>query len=325
MAAPRQTLSETARDERIAVLLPCYDEAVTIGKVVADFRRALPAADVYVFDNNSRDHTGRIAADAGAIVVNSPRPGKGSVVRHMFEAVEADVYVMADGDDTYPAHMAGELIRVLKESGAAMVVGTRLQEYAPNSFRALHGFGNRFISRLVSLLFASPITDILSGYRAFDAHFVRTLYLQSRGFEIETEMTLQALVKNRLVREVPIRYGERPAGSRSKLNTFSDGALVFKSVFLIFRDYKPLVFFSCASGVCFVLGLMAGWYPITDYMRTQYVSHVPLALLAAALEVLAVLFLGIGLILNAIKRFHMESQELVGNLFKRLGRTRDPR
>jgi hypothetical protein len=235
----------------------------------------------------------------------------------MFEVVEADIYVMADGDDTYPADMAGELIRAFDESNAHMVVGTRLKQYEQKSFRALHQFGNKFISGLISVLFSAPVTDILSGYRVFDQVFVKTMYLQSSGFEIETEMTLQALVKNRIIKEVPIRYGERPEGSYSKLNTFSDGALVFKGVFLVFKDYKPLEFFTGASALCFVLGLVAGWYPIADYVRTQYVHHLPLALMAAALEILAVLFLGIGLILNAIKKFHLDNQELIGKLLKR--------
>jgi len=312
-----------AEFERIAVLLPCYNEEVTIAGVVGDFRAALPTADIYVFDNHSKDDTALVAARAGAIVVASPRRGKGNVVRHMFETVEADVYVMADGDGTYPAHMAGELIRVLKESKAEMVVGTRLAQHQPGSFRALHEFGNKFIARLISVLFSASVTDILSGYRVFDSHFVRTLHLRSTGFEIETELTLQALVKNRAIAEVAVPYGERPAGSYSKLNTFSDGVLVFKAVFLIFKDYKPLMFFSCVSGVCFVLGLVAGWYPIGDYVKTRYVDHVPLALLAAALEVLAVLFLGIGLILNAITKFHVENQELLGNLYRRAGGDRN--
>jgi glycosyltransferase involved in cell wall biosynthesis len=320
-----QFSAEPPRERKVAVLLPCRNEAVTIAKVVADFRRALPGADVYVFDNNSDDGTAGVAAASGALVVRSPRPGKGNVVRHMFATVEADVYVMADGDDTYPAHMAGQLIQVLDESRASMVTGTRLREHGPGSFRALHVFGNRLISRLISVLFSASVTDVLTGFRVFDRHFVHTMYLKSSGFEIETEMTLQALVKNRVVKEVPIRYGERPPGSHSKLNTFSDGVLVFKVLFIIFKDYKPLVFFSLASGLCFVLGLVAGWPPITDYVHTRYVNHVPLALLAAALEVLAVLFLGIGLILNAILRFHMEGQELVGNLFKRLSRDRERR
>lgn len=307
------------RERRIAVVIPCYNEGVTIGKVVVDFRRALPAATIHVFDNNSEDDTAAAAARAGAVVVPSPRRGKGNVIRHMFEVVDADVFVMADGDDTYPAVAAGELIRALEESNADMVVGTRLAQHAPGSFRALHAFGNRFVSGLVSVLFRARVTDILSGYRVFDGDFVRTLYLQSSGFEIETEITLQALVRNGVIREVPIHYGERPAGSYSKLSTWSDGALVFKGVFLIFKDYKPLMFFSIVSGVCFVLGLVAGWYPISDYMRTHFVSHVPLALLAAALELLAALFLGIGLILNAIKKFHLETQESIANLSRRIG------
>jgi glycosyltransferase involved in cell wall biosynthesis len=310
-------------DKKIAVLLPCYNEEVTIGKVVADFRTALPAADIYVFDNNSRDKTAQSAADAGAIVVPSPAQGKGNVVKHMFRVVDADIYVMADGDDTYPASMASDLIQALEESGADMVVGTRLKDHDKTAFRVLHEFGNKLISGLISVLFSSTIKDALSGYRVFSQHFVRTLYLRSGGFEIETEITLQALIKDRIIQEVPIRYGSRPPGSVTKLNTFSDGLHVFKVMFLIFKDYKPLVFFSSLSILCFALGLIAGLYPISDYLTTRFVSHVPLALLAAALEILAVLFLGIGLILNAITRFHMESQDLVGNLYKLVARRRN--
>jgi len=319
-ASPTDNVSEHDLGRKTAVLLPCYNEEVTIGKVVTDFRNALPAADIYVFDNNSDDATARVAAEAGAIVVNSPRQGKGYVLRHMFETVDAEVYVVADGDDTYPANMAGELIKTLRDSNADMIVGTRLRDHKKGSFRALHEIGNKIISRLIAILFSSPVTDILSGYRVFGQHFVRTLYLRSGGFEIETEMTLQALIRNRVIKEVPIPYGERPPGSYSKLNTFSDGALVFKGIFLIFKDYKPLVFFSWISGLCFVAGLIAGWYPIADYARTQYVSHIPLALLAAALEILAALFLGIGLILNAVRTYHMESQDLLDNLIKRITR-----
>jgi hypothetical protein len=176
---------------------------------------------------------------------------------------------------------------------------------------------------LISILFASPITDVLSGYRAFNRHFVKTLYLKSGGFEVETEMTLQALIRNCVIREIPIRYKRRPSGSESKLSTFSDGLNVLRSIFLIFRDYKPLVFFSSLSAACLVCGLLAGRYPIADYLRTRYVSHVPLALLAAALVILSALFLGIGLILNAISGYHMESQELVGNLYRLVSRDRD--
>jgi glycosyltransferase involved in cell wall biosynthesis len=324
-ATPRQTPVHVDREETIAVLLPCYNEAATIGKVVADFRAALPTADVYVFDNNSKDDTARVARAAGAIVVPSPKQGKGHVVRHMFATVHADIFVMADGDDTYPAGASPDLIETLKTTDADMVVGTRLKGYEPKSFRALHEFGNKLVSKLISVLFSASVTDVLSGYRVFGRQFVGTLYLQSSGFEIETEITLQALVRKRVIREVPVHYGRRPPGSYSKLNTWSDGILVLRSVFLIFRDYKPLAFFSFLSIVCCVLGLIAGWFPIKDYAEIRYVNHVPLALLAAALELLAALFLGIGLILNAIKRFHMENQELIATMLKHVDHNRDPR
>ena len=317
------SIPRDVRADRIAVLLPCRDEATTIAGVVAGFRAALPSAEIYVFDNASQDDTANVARGAGATVVHSPRPGKGNVVRHMFRSVDADIYVMADGDGTYPAPAASMLVRLLKETNADMVVGTRLQESAPGSFRALHSFGNRFISRLISTLFSASLADVLSGYRVFRGHFARTLYLRSSGFEIETEITLQALVKERVIVETPVGYGKRPPGSHSKLRTWSDGTLVIGCVLLIFRDYKPMAFFSSAAVACFLLGLAAGWLPVTDYINTRFVSHVPLALLAAALEVLAVVLLGIGLVLNAIKRFHQENQGLMAEILRRLDRDDD--
>jgi glycosyltransferase involved in cell wall biosynthesis len=302
----------------IAVLLPCFNEEVTIGKVVRDFREAVPEATVYVFDNNSSDRTAEVAAEAGAVVVPSPRQGKGNVVQHMFRVVDADLFLMADGDDTYPAGHARELLEAVASGGADMAVGARLTHHDDAAFRPLHGVGNNMISGLIARLFKTRVTDVLTGYRAFHRHFVRTLYLRSGGFEIETEMTLQAIVKNHTIREIPIHYGSRPEGSISKLNTFSDGIHVVKSIFLIFKDYEPLAFFSVLAGICFVLGLAAGWFPINDFVETRFVSHVPLALLAAALEILAVLFFGIGLILNAITKFHIENQELIGSVHRRI-------
>jgi glycosyltransferase involved in cell wall biosynthesis len=313
----------TVPDKKVAVLLPCYNEELTVGKVVSDFKKSLPNAIVYVFDNNSSDGTAAVAGEAGAVVVPSHRQGKGYVVKHMFREIEADIYIMADGDDTYSADRAPELIRALEESDADMVVGTRLKERDKNALRSMHLFGNKAISRLISTLFSAPVTDVLSGYRAFNRHFVKTLYLKSGGFEVETEMTLQALIRNCVIKEIPIRYSSRPSGSMSKLNTFSDGLNILKSIFLIFRDYKPLVFFSSLSALFLVAGLLAGRYPIVDYISTRYVSHVPLALLASALVILSVLFLAIGLILRAISGYHMESQELIGNLYRLLGRNRD--
>ncbi|MFH1755401.1 MAG: glycosyltransferase family 2 protein, partial [Candidatus Latescibacterota bacterium] len=255
-ATTQQRDSQNTSGKKVAVLLPCYNEEVTIGKVVGDFRNALPFASVYVFDNNSSDQTAGNAAKAGAIVVYSPRRGKGNVVKHMFREVDADIYVMADGDDTYPADMAGTLIEALEESGVDMVVGTRLAHHDKKAFRAFHGFGNTLISKLISLLFSSSLTDVLSGYRVFSRHFARTLYLTAGGFEVETEMTLQALVKNCFIKEIPVRYSSRPEGSESKLNTFSDGLMICKGMFLIFKDYRPFVFFSALSISCFLLGLV---------------------------------------------------------------------
>lgn len=319
MASPAE-VTGAGEARSVAVLLPCFNEAVTIAGVVREFRAALPQATVFVFDNNSTDDTAGLAREAGATVVQSPRQGKGNVIQHMFRTVEADLYVMADGDATYPADRAPALIDALDAAGADMVVGARLQDFERGAFRVLHGFGNNLISGLISVLFEARVTDVLSGFRVFDRQFVRRMHLRSTGFEIETEMTLQAIVKSALIVEVPIHYGSRPEGSVSKLNTFTDGWHVLRSIFLIFKDYKPLVFFSALSGLCLVLGLWAGWYPVSDYLETRFVSHVPLALLAAALEILAVLFLGIGLILNAITKFHLETQDVVGNLHRLLDR-----
>ena len=299
---------------QVAVLVPCYNEEPTVGKVVDEFRRELPAATIYVFDNNSTDQTASVATQHGAVVISSPQQGKGNVVRHMFRAVEADIYVMVDGDDTYPASSIHELLQAYDQTDADMIVGMRLGSAEKKAFRLLHKFGNRLIARMISLLFSAEVTDVLSGYRVFSKDFVRTAYLTSEGFQIETEMTLQALLKGLIIKEVPIRYGERPAGSVSKLNTFLDGIGILKAILLIFKDYKPLIFFSMVSMICTVLGLVAGWFPVKDYLTERYVYHVPLAILAAALIILAVVFLGIGVILNTITNFHAENQKM----FKRL-------
>jgi glycosyltransferase involved in cell wall biosynthesis len=304
----------------VAVLLPCYNEEVTVAKVVSDFRAALPKAVIYVFDNNSTDRTADLARRAGAIVVRSPRQGKGCVVRHMFEIVDADLLLIADGDDTYPAESAPDLLAALMNSGADMVVGMRLSRFDDRAFRRLHEFGNKLISGTISLLFRARITDVLSGYRVFTRDFARSVYLKSAGFAIETELTLQALIKDCVIREVPVHYRSRPPGSVSKLNTFADGLHIFKAIFLIFKEYKPLAFFSTLGVVAFVLGLVAGWFPLRDYLQTRYVNHVPLAILAAALEIIAALFFGVGLILHAVTRFHVETQAVAKRLLRAIER-----
>jgi len=292
----------------VAVLLPCYNEEVTVAKVVNDFRAALPDAEIYVFDNNSTDLTAQLAREAGAIVVPSPLQGKGYVVRHMFETVDADVMIMADGDDTCPAEAAPELLRALRESGADMVVGMRLSRFDDGAFRPLNKFGNQLISRTISLLFQARISDVLSGYRVLTRQFARSLHLRSGGFDIETELTLQALLNHSVIREVPVRYRSRPPGSLSKVNTVADGLRDLKAIFRIYKDGKPLAFFSLLAALTFILGLIAGWFPLRDYLQTKAVNHVPSAILAAALVITAALFFGIGIILNVATRSRAEAQ-----------------
>jgi len=308
------------RRRQIAVLLPCLNEEVAIGGVVADFRRALPDAVVYVFDNVSTDRTAAVAAAAGATVVRSPLRGKGHVVQHMFESVDADIYVLADGDGTYAADRAPDLVRLLEESGAAMVVGSRVADPGSKAFRPVNRLGNRILSRLIDALFDADLADVLSGYRVMTRDFVRSFRTRSPGFEIETEITLQALVRRRVVREMPIPYLARPAGSHSKLSALPDGLQIFRFIVTLFKDYKPLRFFMSLAVLAAVAGLLAGWVPIVDYVETRYVDHVPLALLAAALEILAVLFAGTGLVLDALVRFHVETLEALDVL----RRERDP-
>lgn len=298
------------KNRRVAVLVPCFNEELTVGQVVRAFQESLPGATVYVFDNCSTDRTSEEARKAGAHVVYSGRPGKGNVIRHMFTSVDADDYLMADGDSTYPASEAGKLLACLRERHADMVVGTRMATYSQNAFRRFHVFGNRLVAKLISTLFGVVVTDVLSGYRAFSREFVKTVPLVSKGFEIETEMTLQAAAKGFLIAEVSVPYGERPEGSVSKLNTFSDGFLVLKALLSIFKDYRPLFFFGSVSLVLLLLSLLAGSAPIVDYLEYHYVYRVPLAILAAALGMASIITLFAGLILETVRKFHGENFEL---------------
>lgn len=301
-----ELLMPDAATPTIAVLLPCYNEAITIGQVVRDFREALPGADIYVFDNNSSDDTATVAREAGAIVVPSPRQGKGYVVIHMFRLIEADIYVMADGDDTYPASAAPELIDLLERNHADMVVGSRLSTHDERSFRPLHVLGNFVFTGLVSLLFGVRLNDILSGYRVFSRRFVKCVPLSAGGFGIETDMTLNALSKGLPIIETPIAYGSRPEGSASKLSTFRDGFVILGAIFRLFKDYKPLAFFSLLSAALVFASLAAGSLPIWEYVETGVVLRLPLAVLAASLALLAALMLSVGLILDTAARYHRE-------------------
>lgn len=308
---------KTSTYDRVAVLIPCYNEEVTVAKVVSEFQTALPGAKIFVYDNNSSDRTADVARHAGAIVVPSPRQGKGYVVRQMFDEIEADTYLMADGDDTYPASASPDLIAEFRKGGLDMIVGARTSTHDERSFRRFHKFGNRLVASLISRLFATRISDILSGYRVFSRTFVKSVPLMSKGFEVETEMTLQALAKGYPLREIPITYGIRPEGSYSKLNTFSDGFLVLKSIFIIFKDFKPLVFFSYLSLLLFLVTLGAGIFPILDYLRDRYVYHIPLAILATGTAILSALSFGIGVVLDTISKYHNEHFELLRRLLKK--------
>jgi len=287
---------------KIAVLLPCYNEEITIAKVVRDFRAALPEAEIHVFDNNSSDGTKAQALAAGATVHFVACQGKGWAVRSMFRDVDADLYVMADGDDTYPADKVRDLISPVLVDSVDMVVGTRLQNYDDHAFRRLHKFGNNLVLRSINTLFGSKLSDVLSGYRVFSRRFVKTMPVLSHGFEIETELTLHALENGLAIKEIPIPYGKRPDGSFSKLNTFSDGWRVLRTILWIFKDYRPLVFFGALSGIFLLFGVIFGGVVISEFFATAKVTHPSTAVLAATLCTISVLSLMIGLILDTVNR-----------------------
>lgn len=295
---------------KVAVLIPCLNEEATIGKVVKDFKQALPEAEIFVFDNNSTDKTAEIAAQAQATVIHSLRRGKGNVVKHMFETIDADIYVMADGDDTYPATDAGKMVEKFKKSDCDMLVGCRLQKFDEKSFRKFHQFGNNLVSKLISILFNTKVTDVLSGYRVISRKYAKTIPLLSEGFEVETEMTLQAAAKNFKIKEVPVEYGVRPKGSQSKLRTYSDGFLILRSIAMIFKDYKPLLFFSFVALLFAILSLLCGYVPIKEYYQIGEVPHFPRAILASGLGILSAVSFAVGLILDTIAKYHNENFQL---------------
>ncbi len=301
--------------DKIAVLVPCYNEELTIGKVIDDFNRELPNATIYVYDNNSTDETYNIAKSKGAIVKKEFRQGKGNVVRSMFRDIDADIYVMIDGDDTYPAEFVHSLIKPVIEGEADIVIGDRHSNgtYKDENKRALHNFGNHLVKNLINRLFNSNLQDIMSGYRVFNKKFVKTIPINSSGFEIETEMTLHTLDKKFLIKEIPIEYRDRPEGSFSKLNTFSDGMRVLKTILWVFKDYKPLSFFSILSLLFFLLALLIGFPVIMEFIDTGSINKVPSAILSTGLMMISVFALFSGFILDTIVKQHRESYELYIN------------
>ncbi len=303
-------------DGRIAVIIPCFNEELTIGKVIRDARKYLPRAEVYVFDNNSTDRTAALARDAGAHVVLSPLQGKGHVVRHAFFVIDADAYLLVDGDDTYPLDEASKLIKDVFDKNYAMAIGTRIGRYQEGAFPKYHVFGNQLFSFFVSVLFHQRVTDMLSGFRVLSRELVDQLRLYSKGFEIETDLTLQAISKGFSIIEEPISYRARPKGSQSKLSTYRDGFFILKFIFKLMKDYRPLPFFSFASILCFALSILAGWRPIIDYVEYSYVYTVPRAILAASLMVMSFMFIGIGLILDAQIRAFNDQLTIIRRLLR---------
>jgi glycosyltransferase involved in cell wall biosynthesis len=290
------------RPPAIAVAIPCFNEAVTIAKVVDDFRRALPGAAIHVFDNNSSDGSGEIAAQAGAVVHFVPGPGKGEVVRAIFRDIGADVLVMVDGDDTYAAGEVHQLIAPVMSGKAEMVVGTRLGEAGPASFRPMHVFGNRLVLRCINTLFGTRLSDVLSGYRAFSRRFAKTMPVLSRGFEIETEITLHALEHRQHIVEVPLPYQARPSGSASKLSTLHDGQRVLTTLFRLYKDYRPLMFFGLPGVALLAAGILAGSLVIGEFVDTGRVAGIARAVFAVSCVLVGMVALATGLILDTVNR-----------------------
>lgn len=290
--------------DKVAVLIPCYNEAVTIGKVVDDFKRVLPDADIYVYDNNSKDDTAAIAEDHGAIVRTEPRQGKGNVVRQMFREIDADYYIMVDGDDTYPAEAAPRLLEPLMNDAADMTVGDRLSNgtYGEENDRAFHGFGNNLVRWLIKVIYGYAFDDVMTGYRAFNRIFVKTMPVLSEGFQIETELSIHAVDKRFRITDVPIDYRDRPEGSYSKLSTFGDGAKVLRAIASLFKDHKPMAFFGWLALILIVLGLIAGIPVIAEYFQTGLVPRFPTAILAIALVICGALSFTAGIILDTVAK-----------------------
>ena len=296
----------------VAVLIPCYNEALTIAKVVDDFHAALPGATVYVYDNNSSDGTASIAAEHGATVVRETRQGKGNVVRQMLRDIDADYYVMVDGDDTYPAEAAPALLAPLADGTADMVVGDRLSNgtYGAENDRAFHGFGNNLVRVLIKWIYGFEFSDVMTGYRSFNRVFAKTMPVLSPGFEIETELSIHAVDKGWRIVEVPIDYRDRPEGSESKLSTFSDGMKVLRTIMSLFKDYRPMALFGWLTLILVVLGLAFGIPVVAEFAATGLVPRLPTALLAVALVLLGMLSLVCGLVLDTVVKGARKQYEL---------------
>jgi glycosyltransferase involved in cell wall biosynthesis len=282
--------------------LPCYNESITIGKVINDFKQYLPEADIYVYDNNSNDGTDEVARKHGAIVKYERKQGKANVIRSMFREIDADIYVMNDGDDTYPVKDVRKLIKPVLTEGYDMVNGDRLSNgtYASENKRNFHQLGNKMVKRLINRIFKAQLKDIMTGYRAFSKAFVKNYPVLCDGFELETEMSIFALNNKLKLKEEPIDFQERPEGSVSKLNTFSDGFKVIMTIFNLYRHYKPFSFFGLISLLAFVTSIAVGVPVIIEYIKYSYIFKLPSSVLASGLMILSILMFMVGLILDTI-------------------------
>ncbi len=304
--------------KKVAVLIPCYNEAQTIGKVVADYRNALPEADIYVYDNNSTDGTAKIAREAGAIVRMERKQGKGNVIRTMFREIEADCYLMIDGDDTYPASDAKKMIAKVLDEGYEMVIGDRLSStYFTENKRRFHNTGNILVRKLVNNFFKGNVTDIMTGYRAFSRIFVKSFPVLSKGFEIETEMTIHALDKNFSITSVPVGYRDRPQGSVSKLNTLSDGFKVLLTIARLFKDYKPFAFFGSLSIVMMAIAFILLFPIIGEYQRSGMVPRLPTFIAACFMALFSLQTFVCGLILDTEGKKSRQSFEIQMNMLQK--------
>ena len=301
------------KEEKIAVLIPCYNESKTIAKVVKDYKEALPEADIYVYDNNSTDNTDEIAKKAGAIVRYESKQGKGNVIRTMFREIDADCYLMIDGDDTYPSENARQMCNYVLENGVDMVIGDRLSStYFEENKRPFHNLGNKMVRFLINKLFHNNVKDIMTGYRAFSYDFVKGFPVLSKGFEIETEMTIHAVDKNYHLVEVPVNYKDRPEGSVSKLNTYKDGFKVLKTIAVLFKEYKPRAFFGILGTLLLIISLILG-IPVLGNIPVHQIRFV----IASILFLLTLMMYLSGIVLGVVAKNNKKQYELLMNLMKK--------
>jgi glycosyltransferase involved in cell wall biosynthesis len=308
---------------KIAILIPCYNEELTVGQVVREFRQQLPSANIYVFDNNSSDRTVEVATEAGAKIAFEPRQGKGYVVQTMFREVDADIYVMVDGDDTYPPSEVHKLIAPIAAGTADMAVGSRLTNRSDSDFRPLNRFGNRFFRRIINLIFKVKLTDILSGYRVFNRKFAKTIPIFGGGFETEAELTIKALAHGYRIVEMPVDLKRRRLGSYSKIRILQDGLLILNMILTLFRDYKPLTFFGLIGLSLISVGLVPGTIASLEFLRTGSTPRLPAVVLAIGMGLSGLLAIVVGIVLHTIARRFQELDHQLKILAFEGGRTRD--